>query len=563
MKTWLLQITFQYRRPIGVIIIIQMGSAVLLAIQPRYYQRLVSLAVGGAESGLLAEGLPIVVLLAVVYLGGTLLQGIGGYIGCVFSSNLLNHLQTGFFEKISQLPLQFFQRQSAGEFFTKFNNDIGQAQRFLADFFPSAVREFITAIAVTAILFYFCPAVLTFAALLIVLVTSLLIVQLNRIMARYARAQRAGWSQINKLFDETVQGIDTLKLLATEKQRSSRFQKLTSAFRDLSVRAGSVVALFSPGIDLVPKLGGLILLFFAFYLISGGNIRFEIFLLFFFYATLLQVSISNLAGSLSNIQSELTGIRNIATFFSEYSEEDESHKISVPLDKSIPIEVRGLTFSYPGGRLLFRDADLFIPANGITVIHGPSGSGKSTLINLLLRFFTPLKGTILFGENDIRKFTRAELRRKTSVVTQDHFIFHETLRDNLLVAKPEAIDEEIVRALRQAQLGEFVKRLPGGIDEVLDPRGKGISGGEKQRICIARLLLRKSPIMVLDEPWSNLDDKAREILAGVINDCRSTKTILILSHEDLPTLAVDRIYDLSPEEGTFIPRSTNSHFHHP
>ncbi len=552
MKKWLLNTVSRYWRMIAAIIGVQAGCAILVSLQPRYYQKIVALAVSDNGVALFSEGLPIIGLLAGLYLGITLLQGIGGYAGSIFSSDLLKQLQIDFFEKISDLPLQFLQRQSAGEFFTKFNNDIGHAQRFIADFFPSVVRELITAIAVTAILLHFCPALLTLTALGIVLATSFLVVKLNRIMAGYAKKQRSGWGEINRLFDETVQGIDTLKIFASEKQRSSRFQNLTSALRNLSVKAGSIAAVFSPSIELVSKLGGLLLIFIAYYLISKGDIPFEPFLLFFFYAALLQTSVSNLINAFADIQTELTGIRNLSAFFSEHPEEDEPDMASANLDKSLSIEIKDLTFSYPGGRALFQNAELFIPSNGITVIHGPSGSGKSTLINLLLRFYDPGQGTIRIGNLDIKKFSRAELRRKISIVTQFHHIFHESLKDNLLIAKPEADASEIEKALKRAHLKEFLNRLPAGLNEVMDPRGKGISGGEKQRICIARLLLRNSPFMILDEPWSNLDDKAKEVLVEVINSNKSFTTILILTHEEIPSLAVDRIYFLAEDKGTFI-----------
>lgn len=534
------------------LIILQIGCAVLLSLQPRYYQKIVTLAVSDKGSALLFEGLPVIGLLAGLYLGITLLQGIGGYAGSLFSSDLLKQLQIDFFEKISNLPLQFFQRKSAGEFFTKFNNDIGNAQRFIADFFPSVIREFITALVVTGVLFYFCPVVLTLAALGIVGITSLLVVQLNRIMKQYAIKQRSGWGEINRLFDETVQGIDTLKIFATEKQRSVRFQNLTTTLRYLSVKAGSIAAIFSPSIELVSKFGGLLLIFIAYYMISKEDMPFEPFLLFFFYATLLQASISNLVSAFANIQTELTGIRNLSTFFSEHSEAEESDNNSVSLDKSGPIEIKGLTFSYPGGRVLFQNADLVIPPNSITVIHGPSGSGKSTLINLLLKFYSPVSGSISIGGFDINEYSRAELRSKISVVTQFHHIFHESLKANLLVAKPDATETEIENALEQAHLKKFLNRLPAGLDEVLDPRGKGISGGEKQRICIARFLLRNSPVMILDEPWSNLDEESRSVLAEFINLRKPSTTILILTHEELPSLSVDQIYCLIEEKGVFM-----------
>ena len=137
-----------------------------------------------------------------------------------------------------------------------------------------------------------------------------------------------------------------------------------------------------------------------------------------------------------------------------------------------------------------------MPAGSTTVIHGPSGSGKSTLIQLLLRFRDPDKGSITIGGIDIARYSRSELLRKIGVVTQDHYIFNETLRQNLLVAKPDATDEQLVEALDKALLSEFLDRLPNGLDTVLDPRGKGLSAGERQRICIARMLLKNSRALV-------------------------------------------------------------------
>lgn len=219
---------------------------------------------------------------------------------------------------------------------------------------------------------------------------------------------------------------------------------------------------------------------------------------------------------------------------------------------SVPIEFSEVTFGYPGGRRLYHQAHLLAPAKAVTVIHGDSGSGKSTLINLLLRLNAPAAGVISLGGIDIGLVPRAELRKKIGVVTQHHFIFQETLKANLLIAQPDANDQQIYQALAAAQLTDFLARLPQGLDTMMDPRGKGISAGERQRICIARLLLRASPIMILDEPWSNLDNRARQLLAEVINVCKHTATVLILTHERLEALAIDRLYYLDGAQGIFI-----------
>jgi ATP-binding cassette subfamily B protein len=552
MRSWITGIILRYRFPLTLLVIMQLGCGLLIALQPRYYQQLVNLAINGQHANLWTQGLPLLTELALIFLAIAVLQGLIGYAGSVFSFNLLKQLQTDFFDKASHLPLTYFQQQSSGEVFTKFNNDIGQAQRFFADFLPGVGRELITAVAVTAILFYFCPTVLTLVALGIVGLTTILVAVLNRIMGVFARAQRAEWGEIQRVFDETIQGIDTVKVLAAEAQQAAHFHKHTAKLKQLAVRAGTVLSVFSPGTELLTQLGGLGVVALAYYLITSGELGLEPFLLFFFYATLLQMSVSSLTRMLATVQTELTGMRHLAGFLAEAPEAEDRHPLTTLPSYSVPIELSNLTFAYPGGRRLYNRAHLLIPANSVTIIRGESGSGKSTLINLLLRLYAPEDGVISIGGIDIRRIPRTELRRKVGVVTQNHFIFQETLRANLLIAQPDASDQQILQAIERAQLREFVARLPQGLETVMDPRGKGVSTGERQRICIARLLLRESPIMILDEPWSNLDLRARKLLAEVINACKSTATILILTHERHPALAVDRLYQVDGTQGILI-----------
>lgn len=553
MIRWAIKLVGRYRYSVALVLAVQMACSVLIALQPYYYQEIVRLVVSNRANAFLSKGLSILGLLAAIYLVITLLQGFGGYVACRFSSNLLRQLQIAFFDQITRLPLQNIQHQSAGEFFTRFSNDVGQTQKFIADTVPATLREILTVIIVAIILFYFCPAPLTITALVIAGATAFLLVLLQRKLLQYADAQRSGWSEINRLFDETVQGIDTLKTFSTDHHRKLRFQRQTGKFRNLVVRAGTIASVFGPGIELVAKLGGLALIMLAYMMIGRGDIRLEPFLLFFFYAGLLQAATSSLAGLLSGAPPGLVGLRNLADFFATEVEEDDWSVNGLRLERSESIDFTGLSFSYNGDRLLYNDAALHVPAHATTVIHGPSGSGKSTLIQLLLRFRDPDKGSITIGGIDIARFSRTELRRKIGVVTQDHYIFNETLRQNLLVAQPDATDEQIIVALHQALLSEFLNRLPGGLDTVLDPRGKGLSAGEKQRICIARMLLKKAPIMILDEPWSNLDDDARRKLVDLINFIKDSKTLLILTHENPEAMAIDHRLQLNPNIGKFIP----------
>ncbi|WDP91928.1 MAG: ABC transporter ATP-binding protein [Desulfobacter sp.] len=544
MKKWLFSILGRYWARITWIVCLQAATALMVSIQPRYFQQIVALAVDSRGRELAEKGLPIFLILMGLYAGVALLQALGGYAGCLFSASLLKQLQVDFFTTVSRLPLQFYQKESGGGFFTRFNNDIGLAQRFMADFFPSTVREVITVAAVTGILIYTCPALLTLSAVSIALGTALLILRLNKALAVFARRQRRGWQRINRAFDETVQGLEVLKIFATEKERHRRFRRLTEELRAVSMKAGTVSAVFSPGIDLAAKAGGLALIALAYHMISREKMDTENFLLFFFYATLLQAAISNLVNALANIQNELTGIRHLADFFSAGREKDEEKAAPFRLETPVSIEFRELSFSYPGGRALFSGMNLAIPERGITVLRGPSGCGKSTLVNLLLRFYPVPQGSLLLGGRDISMFSRAELRRSIGVMPQFHHIFNDTLKENLLVAKPDAADHELKAALEKAGLALFLGQQPAGLDQVMDPRGRGISGGEKQRICLARVLLKQPPVMVLDEPWSNLDDQAKAAVIAAVNRLKGSATIVVLSHGEAPGLDADQVMDL-------------------
>jgi ABC-type multidrug transport system fused ATPase/permease subunit len=374
----------------------------------------------------------------------------------------------------------------------------------------------------------------------------------NKAISRYASAQRAEKSEINRVFDETVKGIDILRLFGAEKNSGEKFQSSTSYLRKLSVRAGSITAAFSPGVTLIAKFGGLCLIAAAYLMVSEGSIDSGPFLLFFFYTGLLTSSIFTLVNHVKNIGFELVGARSLAAFLSDPPKSDKPEPTFTFFNQPGPIEFSGVDFAYPGKKKIFRNVNLFIPAEAVTEITGPSGSGKSTIVNLLLRFCDPQCGVILIDGVNIKMIPRNVLRKKFSVVTQNHFIFNESLRDNLLIANPEACDSDMIRALKRAYLSQFVDGLSNGLDTILEPGGKKISAGEKQRISIARALLRNSPFIVLDEPWSNIDLEARLLLSRVINDLKSKATILILTHRNLRAIQCERSYRILPDLGEIV-----------
>ena len=194
-----------------------------------------------------------------------------------------------------------------------------------------------------------------------------------------------------------------------------------------------------------------------------------------------------------------------------------------------------------------------IPHCGRVAIVGPSGSGKSTLVNLLLRFWEYEEGTIAIGGHDVRDYRADDVRQMIGVVPQQIHLFNSTVRDNLLLANPDATDEQIVAACRQAQLHDFIETLPAGYDTFIGENGLLLSGGERQRLAIARVILKNAPILILDEATANLDALTEQKLAQSLEPFMAGRTVLIISHGRISLPGVDQIIHL--ENGHVVSQS--------
>jgi ABC-type multidrug transport system fused ATPase/permease subunit len=215
----------------------------------------------------------------------------------------------------------------------------------------------------------------------------------------------------------------------------------------------------------------------------------------------------------------------------------------IPTD--LGIELRDVSFRYDDGSPLALDGVSFeVPAGQRTGIIGPSGSGKSTIVNLLLRFWEVRDGEITLGGRDLRDYRADEVRDLIGVVPQDVHLFNASIRDNLLLANPDATDSEIVAACRMAQLHDVIKRLAEGYDTLIGENGLLLSGGERQRLAIARAVLKNAPIVILDEPTANLDPETERNLMQSLEPFLATRTALIISHRPVANERADRIIQL-------------------
>jgi ATP-binding cassette subfamily C protein CydC len=233
---------------------------------------------------------------------------------------------------------------------------------------------------------------------------------------------------------------------------------------------------------------------------------------------------------------------------------DPAQRLPPPVDCTL--ELDRVSFCYePGGPPVLEDVTFVLEPGKRVAVVGPSGAGKSTLANLILRFWDPSSGEIRLGAHDIRKYAQDDLRNLIGAVAQDTHVFNDTLRGNLLLARPEGTDDDLQRAVARAQLSELVERLPGGLDSPLGEQGLKLSGGERQRLSIARTLLKDAPLLVLDEPTANLDPLTERELLDAAYEVMRDRATLVITHRLVRMEDIDEILVL--EGGRIVERGTH------
>jgi ATP-binding cassette, subfamily C, bacterial CydC len=233
---------------------------------------------------------------------------------------------------------------------------------------------------------------------------------------------------------------------------------------------------------------------------------------------------------------------------------DPAQPLPPPVDCTLELDRVGFCYE-PVGPPVLEDVTFVLEPGKRVAVVGPSGAGKSTLVSLILRFWDPSSGGIRLGAHDIRKYAQDDLRSLIGVVAQDTHVFNDTLRGNLLLARPEATDDELQRAVARAQLSELVERLPGGLDSPLGEQGLKLSGGERQRLSIARTLLKDAPLLVLDEPTANLDPLTERRLLDAAYEVMRDRATLVITHRLVRMEDMDEVLVL--DGGRIVERGTH------
>lgn len=434
------------------------------------------------------------------------------------------------YKHLLEMSQSYFQRRETGPIVNEFTNMAGAVLSLVTDSIISIVQNISTLIVMIFLMLWYSP----YLTLLLVFIVPAIVISvtvLSRLKRRWIRRHFQNIAETMSLLNETLLGIKTIQSFVTEKNQMQKMNQLQDKSIKIGIKSALVSGLQSPLLEIFISLALCIALMIGGKFITSGDLTtgdFTAFLLALTAAYKPAKSLSSIGGG---IQTGLIGAEGVFSNLDEKPEIIGGTKELSPSIKPISIRFKNVTFSYNQSEgNAITDLDLEIPAGKICAFVGPSGGGKSTIFNLIMHFYEPQKGEILFNNNNILDFSLSSLRKNISFVSQDVFLFNASISENIKYGSEGASDASVERAAKMANADEFIQTLPGKYDFVVGERGQFLSGGQKQRIAIARAVLKNAPILLLDEATSALDSNSEHLIQEALQSLMAGRTTLVIAH---------------------------------
>jgi ATP-binding cassette subfamily B protein/subfamily B ATP-binding cassette protein MsbA len=396
--------------------------------------------------------------------------------------------------------------------------------------------------------------------LLLTLIPMPLIVLAMRGFAVYVRpafrTRQKELGELNAILQDNLSGIREIKTFTREELEEQRIGLRINNYKNSLLYALKMMATFQPFVNFSSALGIIVVIYFGGRMTLSGQLPIEDLVAFFLYLEMFYQPVRLLSGAWEQIQEALAGAERASELLDEEPDViDHPDAIEYPGRARGAIRLENISFSYRSDMPVLEEIDVEIPARSMVALAGPTGAGKTTLASLIPRFYDVCQGRITLDGYDIRDLTLQSLRGQISIVLQDVFLFHGTVRDNIVFGRPGATEAEIDEAARVANATEFIEQLPDGYDTLIGERGVKLSGGQKQRLAIARAVLKDAPILILDEATSSVDTETEQLIQQALERLMEGRTTLIIAHRLSTIRNADQILVLNQgriiEQGTY------------
>jgi len=494
------------------------------------------------------------IIALIIFIARALMQFTRSYAAHKAGWGVVSDARRLVYEHIQKLSLRFYEDKQTGQLMSRIINDTDLFERMIAHALPDIIVNTITLIGVTVILLSM-NVRLTLLTLIPIPLIIIAVIGYSKLVRPAFRNRQHSVGELNAVLNDSLSGIREVKAFAREEDELLRVDNSIQLVLNKNLRALKLMAIFNPIFDFAAGIGQLLIIFFGARMAIAGTLSIANLVAFFLYLDSFYTPVRSLGNSMEAIQESLAGFERIAeilTVSPEIASPAEPHIFTEPIQGGI--QFKDVNFHYVEGEEVLVDINLDIPAGGTVALVGPTGVGKTTLVSLIPRFYDVVSGAVSIDGVDVREIDLDQLHQSVSMVLQDVFLFHGTIRDNILFGRPDATEEEVIQAAKIANAAEFIDHMPNGYDSLIGERGVKLSGGQKQRLSIARAVLKNSPILILDEATSSVDTETELLIQQALDRLIEGRTTIIIAHRLSTVRNADKIVALEGsrivEEGT-------------
>ncbi len=462
------------------------------------------------------------------------LKGAGAY-GSEYFMNyigekIIRFFRNALYEKIMDLPVSFIHKEKTGALMSRITNDVNIVKGMVSTAVVNLFRDFFSVIAFLFVIFYM-DWQLAIGAFLVLPIAFYPIVLFGRRVRKFSTGTQETMADLNSFLHETLTGSKIIKIFNLQTFEKERFKKKTARLFRLEMKKVVAKALSSPVMEFLGGLAIAFIIWFGGSRVINGTSTPGTFFSFLTAVMMLYDPVKKLSKLNNTIQEGLAATTRIFDVLEEDSviveKEDPIHLSGKTLD----VEFRDVGFSYgPGEDSALKGINLKVAPGEVLALVGMSGGGKTSLVNLIPRLYDVTSGQVLIGGKDVKDLSIKSLRDHISIVTQEPILFNESVKENIRYGRMDATDEQIEKAARAAFAYDFIQGFPNGFDTVIGELGSRLSGGEKQRICIARALIKDAPILILDEATSALDSQAERVVQKALENLMKGRTSFVIAH---------------------------------
>lgn len=467
------------------------------------------------------------------------------YLFAQVSERSMADVRSTLYTKMMSLPMTFFDSKRVGELVSRITNDISLLQDTFSVTLAEFIRQIATLVIGTAILFYTTPKLAGFmlATFPVIIILALFF---GRFIRKLSKKTQDELASANIIVEETLQSINVVKAFTSELIEVMRYRKSLDTVVKVALKSATYRGAFISFI-IFAVLGGIVaVMWYGASLVQGGDMSVGDLLSFVLYTTFIGASVAGLGDLYGQIQKAIGASERVMEILYEEGEQSLQEQVK-PLGLQGSVDFNAVQFAYPTRKdvSVLKSIDFSIAPGEKVALVGHSGAGKSTIIQLLMRFYPLNNGSIKVDGQDISTYDLSAYRQNIGIVPQEVILFGGSIRENIAYGKPDASEEEIIKAAEQANAWLFIKEFPEGLDTLVGERGVKLSGGQRQRIAIARAILKNPKLLILDEATSSLDAESENLVQQALDELMVGRTTIIIAHRLATIRKVDKIYVLS------------------